>query len=80
MKHGRGSEVFETLANTSADGGVTGCGGGNCPTVYGFSGDELLIQGFEAGHHFEGSFIPDGETVVRIPKALLRQLVERNAI
>lgn len=56
------------------------CNGGTCPTVYEFKGDDILVQGYQAGEVFDKGFIPQGEDVVRIPRALLRQLVERGEI
>lgn len=72
--------ALRVLANTSADGGTTGCSGGNCPTVYEFGGDSVLVQGYAASEIFARGTLPDGEEVVRIPKGLLRQLVARGEI
>ncbi len=79
MKHGNEVKLFEVLANTDTA-GLDGCVGGNCPTVYATAEGDLLVQGYTADDLFEGSFIPDGESVVRIPAGLIRQLVERNSL
>jgi hypothetical protein len=71
--HGTSNHVFKVLANTTKDGSGV-CNGGSCPTIYD-DGDTLIVQGYTASEDFEAGFIPDGETVVSIPKALIRQLL-----
>ncbi|AEH11757.1 MULTISPECIES: hypothetical protein [Protofrankia] len=46
---------------------------GSCPTVYQEGPDTVLVQGYvvDSGHD-----VPDGESMVRIPVALLRQAAQ----
>jgi hypothetical protein len=52
---------------------TAGCSGSNCPTVYRQDEDTLVIQGFEAEQLFTTK-LPDGETAVSVPLALIRDL------
>lgn len=56
------------------------CNGGTCPTIYEYKDDDILVQGYAVDKVFDEGFIPTGEDVVRIPRSLLRQLVERGEI
>lgn len=71
------SNGFPVLAKTDRT-GAADCPGNNCPTVYGFEGDDILIQGYEADALIAS--VPAGEKVVRIPKGLIRQLVANGQI
>jgi len=50
-----------------------GCRGGTCPTVYLADTGDLVVQGYKLDHRdLDQVQIPDGEDVVRIPAAILR--------
>jgi hypothetical protein len=58
-----------------------GCGGGDCPTVYERDGDpSYYVQGYnlsdEDSRHISTSA---GESVVRIPKSLIAELLKRQS-
>ena len=46
------------------------CGRDDCPTVFRTDRGTLAIQGYNVDHH-----TPEGESVVEIPEALLREAV-----
>lgn len=48
------------------------CKTGNCPTIYGMDGGDVLVQG-DLADLFD---VPAGEGTVRIPAALLAQAYE----
>ena len=51
------------------------CSDRGCPAFYD-DGESFLVQGYEATGALSADLVPDGEGVVRIPKALLRQLAD----
>lgn len=51
-----------------------GCRDGNCPKVYDLDdGENLAVQGYTIDH--DG--LPEGESMVRVPRELLIQLAEK---
>lgn len=63
------------LKKLTSDGGPGGCLGGNCPAVYETDRDSLVIQGYKVTDSVDIS-LPENETVVEVPSALIKQLVE----
>jgi len=60
---------------------IGGCGGGGCPTVYRQPGDpeNFYIQGYNlTSEQMRSLVVPDGEGLVRIPKSLIQELLQRN--
>ncbi|MEU4237293.1 hypothetical protein [Actinoplanes sp. NPDC026619] len=54
-----------------------GCNGGTCPTLYQTESGDFLIQGFiveDSGTMDEIGVVPQGESVVRVPRELLSSL------
>lgn len=47
------------------------CNGDNCPTVYLTDSGELIVQGYVVDATASLENIPEGETLVRIPPAVL---------
>lgn len=49
------------------------CSGGDCPTIYGTDGDDVLVQGYVVTDPDALAAIgaPEGEAVVRIPRYVL---------
>jgi hypothetical protein len=65
---------LEQLAGGPGGGEIMDCRGGNCPTVYVAESGDLVVQGFTLDRSELGDLhVPDGENVVRIPAALLRE-------
>jgi hypothetical protein len=58
-----------------------GCGNGDCPTVYEKDGDPCYyVQGYDLSADDLRHLHPSaGESVVRIPKALIEELIRRQA-
>ena len=56
-------------------GGPDGCSGKSCPTVYRTDRDTLVVQGYRVADE-HGLDVPENETIVEIPSALIKQLVE----
>lgn len=50
-----------------------GCSGKSCPTIYRKDEDTLIVQGYSSDNLFSTD-LPDGESAVAIPIALLRDL------
>jgi len=50
--------------------------GGNSPTLFDTDEDKFVIQGFDldAGALAQAGTVPDGESIVWVPKALMRHL------
>jgi hypothetical protein len=46
------------------------CSSTGCPTIF-TSGDEIVIQGYSVDQAQTGLEVPEGETLVRIPRSLL---------
>ncbi|MGI8814424.1 MAG: hypothetical protein ACR2G2_03795 [Pseudonocardia sp.] len=46
-----------------------------CPAVYDADGDFAVVQGYALAE--AGMVVPDGEALVRVPKALLRALADQ---
>jgi hypothetical protein len=46
------------------------CSTNGCPTIF-VSGDEVVIQGYSVDRAQTGLEVPDGESLVRIPRSLL---------
>jgi hypothetical protein len=58
-----------------------GCGGGACPTIYQQPGDldNYYVQGYNlSSQQLQSLIVPDGEGLVRIPKTLIHQLLQRD--
>ena len=67
-------EVREDMKLTQL---ASSCEDGPCPTVWAIDGtDHVIIQGFtvDDAEALESMRLPDSETAVRIPMALLRQV------
>jgi hypothetical protein len=54
--------------------------GGNSPTLWETDDGQYVIQGFTLDAEALGQVgaVPDGETVIRVPKKLMRHLKEAN--
>jgi hypothetical protein len=55
------------------------CNGGTCPTVYASPhlGDDVLVQGYIVSpDEAEQLGVPMGETLVRVPRSMLRDVEE----
>jgi hypothetical protein len=46
------------------------CSSNGCPTLF-TDGDDVVIQGYSVDQVRTGIQVPDGETLVRIPRSLL---------
>lgn len=60
---------------------IGGCGGGGCPTIYQEAGDSesYYVQGYNLNpQQLQSLAVPDGEGLVRIPKSLIQDLLQRN--
>jgi hypothetical protein len=53
------------------------CSGGSCPTIYAGDDGDLLVQGYRTPETHRQVMIPDGEDVVRIPRAVLLEAAAR---
>jgi hypothetical protein len=53
---------------------ATVCGGGTCPTVYRTDRGTYVVQGRTVTADGAGVELPEGESMVEIPTALLEQL------
>jgi hypothetical protein len=52
--------------------------GQDCPTVYETNAGEILVQGYlPTSTEQRGVNLPDGETLIRLPREFLRQIVEQ---
>jgi hypothetical protein len=57
---------------------TTGCNGGTCPTLYETESGDFLVQGFiveDLSTMDEIGTVPQGESVVRVPRELLSSLL-----
>ena len=56
--------------------------GGNSPTVWDTDDGHYVIQGFtlDADALAQVGAVPDGEAVIRVPKALMRHLKDGNGL
>jgi hypothetical protein len=52
------------------------CGSSGCPTVF-VDGDDIVVQGYPVDPAAAGIDLPAGETLVRIPRSLVRDASER---
>jgi len=64
---------------TTVVGGVQGCGGGTCPTIYKTDRGTFVVQGNLINPSEAGISVPAHEGVVEIPLALVRELTEKFA-
>jgi ribosome recycling factor len=53
------------------------CTTGACPTVYEANDDCVIVQGYVVSAEELGVDVPDGETLVKVPLALLTEAVRR---
>jgi len=51
------------------------CSSGACPTVYEVSPTTVVVQGFTVRAEQAGVEVPEGETLVEIPRELLLEAV-----
>lgn len=49
------------------------CTSGTCPTVYKSASGSLVVQGYSVSPERAGIAVPDGETLVEIPRELLTE-------
>ncbi len=49
----------------------TACRGSGCPTVYTTESTDLVVQGYVVPDQRGAGEVPEGETLVRIPRQLL---------
>lgn len=59
---------------------TTGCNGGTCPTLYETDSGDFLVQGFiveDSSTMDEIGTVPQGESVVRVPRELLSSLLDQ---
>jgi hypothetical protein len=51
----------------------SGCKGGSCPTIYKTDGGNIIVQGYVVTEQ-TGVDVPDGETLVELPKDFVEGL------
>ena len=63
------------LTKLSDGDGTSGCSGKSCPAVYRTDRGSLVVQGYRVADAVSID-IPDNETIVEIPSALIKRLVK----
>ena len=74
--HSTTAPGLASAASTSASGLrpiANMCTSGSCPTIYQDSPSTVVIQGFAVSSTTAGIDLPDGELLVQVPTALLKE-------
>jgi hypothetical protein len=61
-------------------GQVGGCPGNSCPQTFGTEDGDILVQGYKLDAETAANFdLPEGETMVRIPRSLIEETAAKLA-